>query len=389
MIIGIDLGRHATVTVAVQGDVLAEVQVAGAVPAMTYPAGVRRALSMTPRVAAVAVDLDGVRRAPVAAIRVAGPCPPGLGPMVGWPEGSGVATVVRGGHSLTGRPIAELDTDAVARFAAECGLTDFAVTATGSPVLSHHELAVAEIIADEVPGARITLSYEFGRTGLRERENSAILNAALGPQAAVIADKVAGDLPGMSVFFARTGTGLVSAHYFRRYPMTCYMGAFTCALRGGAALAGLDETAVQERGAVVRTGLVTGGTPRIGDRCDTLVPLSVRLPLIVPASEGIAVGHFAHQAGPGWQVPEQAKLAVAYGATLARPTVEVERIVQARGRAELDRELDATRDEALTRAVSAGAAPGSARVVTTTVNPLSYLPDGLFRIELMAEGAIL
>ncbi|MFC7642458.1 hypothetical protein ACFQX6_17005 [Streptosporangium lutulentum] len=265
MILGVDLGRHATVTVAVHGNVLTEVRVAtgasGAVPVVTYPDGARRAPSATPRAAAVAVDMDGVRRAPVAAIRVAGPCPPGLGPMVGWPEDSGVATVVRGGHSLTGRPVAELDTAAVARFAAECGLTDFAVTATGSPVLPHHELAVAEIIADEVPGARITLSYEFGRAGLRERENSAILNAALGPQAAVIADRMIRDLPGVSVFFARTGAGLASTHYFRRYPLICYLGAFTCALRGGAALAGLDETAVQERGIIVRTGLVTGGSP--------------------------------------------------------------------------------------------------------------------------------
>ncbi|WP_371778468.1 hypothetical protein [Streptosporangium subroseum] len=390
MIIGVDLGRHATVTVAVHGDVLTEVQVtAGAVPVVTYPDGMRRAPSTTPRGAAVAVDLDGVRRAPVAVIRVASPCPPGLGPLVGWPEDSGVGTVVRGGHSLTGRPITELDTDAVARFAAECGLTDFAVTATGSPILPHHELAVAEIIADEVPGARITLSYEFGRAGLRERENSAILNAALGPHAARIADRVAQDLPGASVFFARSGAGLVSAHYFRRYPLICYLGAFTCALRGGAALAGRDDTAVQERGAVVRTGLVTGGMPRIGDRRDMIVPLNVRLPLVVSASEGVAVGPYARQAGPGWQVPEQAELAVAYGAALARPTVDVERIVQARGRAELDRALDVARDEALTRAVSAGAAPGSARVTDTIVNPLSYLPDGLFRVVVTAEGAIL
>jgi hypothetical protein len=39
--------------------------------------------------------------------------------------------------------------------------------------------------------------------------------------------------------------------------------------------------------------------------------------------------------------------------------------------------------------VSAGAAPGSARVTDTIVNPLSYLPDGLFRVVVTAEGAIL
>ncbi|WP_031164520.1 hypothetical protein [Streptosporangium roseum] len=371
MILGVDLGWHAPVVAAVRDGALTE---AGAAV----------------RAVSVAVDLDTVRRARVAAIRVAGPCPPGLGPLAGWPDGSGVGKVVRGGHSLTGRPIAELDVDAVARFAAGCGLTDFAVTATGSPGLPDHELAVAEIITAEVPGARITLSYEFGRAGLRERENSAILNAALGPEAdriaGRVATRVARDLPGTPLFFARTGTGLVSAHYFRRYPLVCYLGAFTCALRGGAALAGLGDTAVQERGRTVRTGLVTGGVPRTGGRRGADVPVNVPLPMLVSAPGGVAVGPFAREAGAGWQVPERAELAVAYGAALAGPAAEVERIVHARGRAELDRAIDDARDEALTRVVSAGAAPGSARVATTVVNPLSYLPDGLYRVQVKAEG---
>ena len=38
------------------------------------------------------------------------------------------------------------------------------------------------------PGARITLSYEYGRAGLREREQWAIANAALCPGASHLAD---------------------------------------------------------------------------------------------------------------------------------------------------------------------------------------------------------
>jgi len=66
----------------------------------------------------------------------------------------------------------------------------------------------------------------------------------------------------------------------------------------------------------------------------------------------------------------------------------VERIVQARGRAELERVLQDARDEALTRVVSAGAAPGSAEIAETTVNPLSYLPDGLYRVRVTADGRL-
>ncbi|YCK36978.1 hypothetical protein ACNF49_23860 [Actinomadura sp. ATCC 39365] len=283
--------------------------------------------------ACVAVDLDGMPRAPVAAIRVGGPCPPVLRPVAD----PGVATIVRGGHSLTGHPLAPLDTGAVREFAAGCGLVDFAVTATGSPMLADHELAVAAIIAAEVPAARITLSYEFGRPGLREREAHAIRNAALGPEAGRIADRVARELPGVPVFFARTGSGLVSAHYFRRYPRACDRGGTTSLRRGRAALATADVPAPFE--------------------------------VIEPGGAGDDL------------------LAAAYGAALARPEAQVERIVQARGRAELDRALQDARDEALTRVVSAGAAPGFARIAETTVNPLSYLPDGFYRVRVTAEGA--
>ncbi|WP_181448510.1 hypothetical protein [Nonomuraea aridisoli] len=305
MILGVVLGRPAPVLVGVTDGVPA------------WP--VARAAARTAERACVALDLSRARTAPVAAIRVGGPCPEALRPVVG----SGVATIVRGGHGVTGRPLAPLDTEAVRRFAATCGLADFAVTATGSTMLADHELEVAAAITAEVPDARITLSYEFGHPGLREREADAVRNAGLGPEAGRIADEVARELPGVPAYFARSGGGLVSAHYFRRYPLACYRGAAASLERGRAAL----------------------GVP-------------------VPDDE-----------------------AAAYGATLGRPEAQVERIVQARGQAELDRELQRARDEALTRVVSAGAAPGSAQIAETTVNPMSYLPVGLYRVRVIGQGA--
>ncbi|MEO3870936.1 hypothetical protein ABGB18_19160 [Nonomuraea sp. B12E4] len=310
MILGVVLGCHPPVVVALKDGVL------------DWPVG--RAVARTATRACLAVDLDDAPTAPVAAIRVGGPCPEVLRPLAGRPDEAGVATIVRGGHSLTGRPLAPLDTEAVRRFAGSCGLMDFAVTATGSPMLADHELQVAAVIAAEVPGARITLSYEFGHPGLREREEETIRNAALCPEAGRIADEAARELPGVPVYFARSERGLVSTPYFRRYPYACYLG---------------------------RTASLAGGRAALGRS----------------------------------QAPDE--VAAAYGAALGRPEAQVERIVQARGRAELDRELQGVRDEVLTRVVSAGAAPGSARVAETTVNPLSYLPHGLYRIRVTAEGA--
>ncbi|MEV4066589.1 hypothetical protein [Nonomuraea dietziae] len=316
------------------------------------------------RAVCVAVDLDDVPAAPVAAIRVGGPCPPALGPQVTHPRG--LATIVRGGHSLTRRPLAPLDAAAVRAFAAGCGLADFAVTATGSPVLADHELAVAELIAAEVPGARITLSYEFGRPGLRERERQAMLNAALRPEAERLADAAASWLEGIPLYFARSGEGLVSAHYFRRYPLICREGATAAALRGSHALPGPHSGRAVSPGP---TGKTEAAPPGLADRGR--------------GSAAVSPGSVAG-AGEGGDFPPD--VAAAFGAALAGPLAEVERIVQARGRAELDRALADARDEALTRVVSAGAAPGSARIGEVTVNPLSYLPDGLYRVRVTAAG---
>jgi hypothetical protein len=257
----------------------------------------------------VAVDLDAVDLTPVAAIRIGRPCPPSLGP-------PGVSMIVQGGHSLTGDPMAPLDADAIGAFASSCGLAHFVVTAAGSPMLADHELAAAEVIAAAVPGARITLSYEFGQAGLRERENLAVRNAGLGPAAGLIADTMAARFPA-PVYFARSDTGLVSSQYFRRYPVVCFRGGVSSAERGD---------------------------------------------------------------GEG-------EFAAAYGAALASPTASVERILRASGRSELDDALAVVQDEVLTRVVSAGAVPGSARVSSLIVRPLSYLPDGIYRARATAVGA--
>lgn len=335
----------------------------------TWP--VPRTAARTAERAFVAVDLSGAPLAAVAAVRVGGPCPEALRPAAG----AGVAIIVRGGHSVTGRPLAPLDTEAVRRFAGTCGLMDFAVTATGSPMLTDHELAVAAIIAAEVPGARITLSYEFGHPGLRERETEAIRNAALGPAAGRIADEVAGELPGVPVYFARSDSGVVSAHYFRRYPLACDLGATASLAHGRAALERL-RSGGGPGGGEFGGPASSGGEPGGG-----------------PGGPGGGFGGVESGGGEGSDgvsdgVPDGMPdgVVAAYGAALGRPRAQVERIVQARGRAELDRALQDARDEALTRAVSAGAAPGAATITETTVNPLSYLPDGLYRVRVTADG---
>ncbi|RJL24719.1 hydantoinase/oxoprolinase N-terminal domain-containing protein [Bailinhaonella thermotolerans] len=394
----------------------------------------------------VTADLPAGELEPVGVLRIGAPAHAALGPLAGWPErvrGASRTAVVRGGHTLTGFPLAPLDRDAVRAFAAEAGragLTSFAVTAAGSPTSAAHELAAAALIAAEVPGARITLSYEFGRPGLRERENSAVLNAALRPAAERLADE-AGDVLaragiGAPLCFARNAGGLVGAEYYRRYPVVAHASAAGSALAGAVRLAGVDSAIVADASPrEVRLGVVEAGRPRPGPGGGADlpglspggVPLNMSLPMlrraVLPAGreellEGVAalrraapglpsllVGGACRKAGdaggadragerpdvaaalgPDWTVPAGAELAGAVGAAAAQVSAEVERIVYATGRAELEHELADARDEALARVVSAGAAPGSARVASVSRNPLSYLPDGLYRVRVVAAG---
>ena len=55
-----------------------------------------------------------------------------------------------------------------------------------SPVNSEFEREAAELFAQEVPGAALSLSHELGRIGLLERENATIMNACLRPLASEI-----------------------------------------------------------------------------------------------------------------------------------------------------------------------------------------------------------
>src|SRR5437016_5780258 len=54
-----------------------------------------------------------------------------------------------------------------------------AVAAVFAPLDPSHEERARAILAEECPGAAVTLSHELGRIGLLERENASLLNAAL------------------------------------------------------------------------------------------------------------------------------------------------------------------------------------------------------------------
>lgn len=129
--------------------------------------------------------------APVAAIRVGLPATAGLPPFTDWPDDlatpvAGGSWLVEGGHDYDGRRFMPLDVAAVRSAALEIcarGLSQAAVTAMFSPLTQEDEAAVAAILREEVPGISVTCSHMLGGIGLLERENAAVLNAAIIPLA--------------------------------------------------------------------------------------------------------------------------------------------------------------------------------------------------------------
>ena len=137
--------------------------------------------------------------AEVAAIRIGLPSGDGLPPMLGWPDDIAAALgrhvyQIHGGYLYDGQPVAPLNDAEIDRVIADIRakkLKAVAIASAFSPMNPAPEIAVAERVLAAVPDARITLSHRIGRIGLLERENAALLNAALLGFASRVVDSFA------------------------------------------------------------------------------------------------------------------------------------------------------------------------------------------------------
>ena len=91
--------------------------------------------------------------------------------------------MLEGGHDYDGRPIVPFDEDGMRRGGAahprHAGMRSVAVAAIFSPLDPCLRGAGAPKSSRGMSRAAVTLSRDLGRIGLLERENAALLNAAL------------------------------------------------------------------------------------------------------------------------------------------------------------------------------------------------------------------
>ncbi len=210
-----------------------------------------------------------------AVVRLGLPATAALPPYVDWPDDlreaiGGVSYLARGGYEFDGRPIAALDEQEIRSIAhqiRDAGIRCVAISAVFSPVNPDQEQQAAEVIAAEIPDARISLSHEIGRIGLLERENAAAMNACLSDLAVRIVRSFREALSGLGItapFFISQNDGtLMSADHVEKYPVLTFASGPTNSMRGAAFLSSLKDAVVVDIGGTTSdVGVLAQGFPR-------------------------------------------------------------------------------------------------------------------------------
>ena len=211
----------------------------------------------------------------IAIIRIGLPSGRGMPPMVDWPNDitdafSSNIYMLHGGYLYDGWPIAEMrdaEIKATVSDISRKGIKNIAIASAFSPMNSAPETTMAKAIRNTIPEARITLSHHFGRLGLMERENAAIMNTTLLP----FADKVVSAfLKALSdrglkcpAYISQNDGTLMSADFVRTFPALTFASGPTNSLRGAYKLTGLEDAIVVDIGGTTSDiGVLQGGFPR-------------------------------------------------------------------------------------------------------------------------------
>jgi len=211
----------------------------------------------------------------IAAVRIGLPSGKGMPPMIDWPEDmkdimNAQVHMLHGGYLYDGHILAELreaEIDSLIADLKKDNIKDVALSSAFSPMNSEPENTVGKAIINAIPDARITYSHQFGRLGLMERENAAIMNAALLPFAGKVVDAFLSALAQKGLtcpaYISQNDGTLMSADFVRVFPALTFSSGPTNSLRGAFKLTGLEDAIVVDIGGTTSDiGVLQGGFPR-------------------------------------------------------------------------------------------------------------------------------
>ncbi len=251
-----------------------------------------------------------------AAIRIGLPASATLPPFCDWPVdlaelANGGIHMLEGGHEFDGRLFMPLDTDGLkqaARDIREAGVRSVAVSSSFSPLDPAHELTAREILADICPDVAVTLSHDLGRIGLLERENAALLNAALHDLAVETVDafRLAIAQSGIDapLYLTQNDGTVMLAEQAIAFPVMSFASGATNSMRGAAHLSGLQNAMVVDVGGTTSDiGQLRNGFPR---EANAVVEVGgVRTLFRMPDLLSIGLGGGSHVGGEPLRIGPQ------------------------------------------------------------------------------------
>ena len=288
--LGIDVGGTNTDAVLIDGNrrVVAEVKhpttgdiydgIVGAVREVLARADVdrseiRQAMLGTTQCTNAIVERKNL--APIGILRIGAPATLGIPPMVDWAEDIRRIAVdyaiVGGGFEYDGKELAPFDREAAGKFfeGLKGKVESVAISCVFSTVRNDHELEAAalcrEVMGEDV---HVSISSEIGSMGLIERENAAILNAALYQVADRFTEGFARSLAeegvtNADVYLSQNDGTLMTMEYARRYPILTIACGPTNSIRGASYLSQLSNAVVIDVGGTTTDlGMIQNGFPR-------------------------------------------------------------------------------------------------------------------------------
>lgn len=205
------------------------------------------------------VEMDQSRLARVAVLRLCGPFSKEIPVGVDWPPKlrniiCAYRGLVDGGLEIDGTLISELDEDEIRRQCAiikSKGIKSIVVAGVFSPidVVHRQEERAAEVIRAAYPGADVVISKDVANIGFLERENAAVLNAAILSFARCTIHAFQGAVAGLRldcpVFLTQNDGTILPASAAAQVPIRTFSSGPTNSMRGAAFLTqGLDKEAM-------------------------------------------------------------------------------------------------------------------------------------------------
>jgi N-methylhydantoinase A len=236
-----------------------------------------------------------------------------------------------------GRVVEPLDEEAVRRAVrrlVKLEVESIAVCLLFSFINPAHEKRVKQIVEEEAPHVRISLSHEVMPTAPEfERTSTTLVDAYVGPRVASYLERLEGKLReegyGHDLLIMQSNGGIMTAEFMAKRAVAALGSGPTGGVMGACAVAGQagveDFIAIDMGGTSYEACLVTGGKPTIKSFWNWQHRYLVGLPMVEMHSIGAGGGSIASvEAGALKVGPESAKAdpgPICYGRGGSRPTV--------------------------------------------------------------------